>query len=217
MDDVTKPVKLTTKERRALAELAKPVGQRDYSRVHGHTIHALQRKRLFGSNGKPGGALTPAGRAELEVPNIFDNLFAKETAVPKAKKTTLPDKPFAEFRPIDNLFAKETAVPKAKKTTLPDKPFAEFRPIEFIETVLHYPLRERWLAGCDQGGVRLYCTSSPHTHGNENGCWALQVRARVKTRNGGSGKHFAVGTASMSREDLLWLRGLIDAELRRKS
>jgi hypothetical protein len=188
MDDVTKPVKLTTKERRALAELAKPVGQRDYSRVHGHTIHALQRKRLFGSNGKPGGALTPAGRAELEVPNIFDNLFAKETAVPKAKKTTLPDKPFAEFRPI-----------------------------EFIETVLHYPLRERWLAGCDQGGVRLYCTSSPHTHGNENGCWALQVRARVKTRNGGSGKHFAVGTASMSREDLLWLRGLIDAELRRKS
>jgi hypothetical protein len=60
--------KLTAKERHALAELAKPVGTRDYSQVHGCTIHALERKGLFGCNGKPGGAITPAGRAELVVP-----------------------------------------------------------------------------------------------------------------------------------------------------
>jgi len=93
--------------------------------------------------------------------------------------------------------------------------YAEFRPIEFIETTLHDPVRERWEDGCDEDGVRLYCTSSPHAHGSANGQWALQVRARVKTTRG-PGKHFAVGTASMSREDLTWLRDQINIELRRK-
>jgi hypothetical protein len=91
----------------------------------------------------------------------------------------------------------------------------EFRPIEFVETCLHDPVRDHWDAGCDEGGVRIYCTASPAMHGDEGGRWGLQVRARVKTRKG-PGKHFAVGTASMSRADLLWLRGQIDAELRRK-
>lgn len=85
--ETTQPVKLTAKERHALAELAKPAGTRDYSRVHGRTIHALERKGLFGCrhDGKPGGALTPAGHAELIVPNIFDDLFEqkKESAVTK--------------------------------------------------------------------------------------------------------------------------------------
>jgi hypothetical protein len=90
----------------------------------------------------------------------------------------------------------------------------EFRPIDFVETVLHDPVRDHWDAGCDEGGVRLYCTASPRTHGDEDARWALQVRARVKTRKG-PGKHFAVGTASMSRTDLQWLRGLIDAALRK--
>jgi hypothetical protein len=89
----------------------------------------------------------------------------------------------------------------------------EFRPIEFVETILHNPVRDRWDAGCDEGGVRLYCTASPEVHGDEDARWALQVRARVKTRKG-PGTHFAVGTASMSREDLLWLRGRIDAALK---
>jgi hypothetical protein len=89
----------------------------------------------------------------------------------------------------------------------------EFRAIEFIETTLHDPVRDRWEPGCDEGGVRLYCTASPLVHGEENGRWALQVRARVKTRSRGPGKHFTVGTASMSREDLLWLRDLIDTAL----
>ena len=75
-------MKLTAKERHALAELAKPVGRRDYSHVHGRTIHALERKGLFGHNGKPGGALTATGRAELAVPNIFDDLFAAAAKEP---------------------------------------------------------------------------------------------------------------------------------------
>lgn len=113
---------------------------------------------------------------------------------------------------IDDLSAeKESFVPKKKKSA---EPAEEFRSIEYIETTLHDPLRERWEEGCDQGGVRLYCTSSPRMHGTDNGRWALQVRARVKVRRGGTGKHFAVGTASMSREDLLWLRAKIDAELK---
>ena len=182
------PRKLTAKERCALAEFAKPVGKHDYNKLHGRTIHALERKGLIAcSDRKPGRQLTAAGRAELVVPDVFDDLFAKEPAVPKAKKT------------------------------LPDKPFAEFRAIEFIETALHDPVRERWVAGCDESGMRLYCTSSPHTHGSEHGRWAFQFRARVKTRGGRPGKHFAVGTASMSRADLQWLRDLITTELRRKS
>ena len=85
---MTTVVKLTANERHALAELAKPVGKRDYSRVHGRTRHALERKGLFGSNGKPGGAITPAGRAALAVPNIFDDLFeAKEQKTAMTTKT----------------------------------------------------------------------------------------------------------------------------------
>ena len=90
-----------------------------------------------------------------------------------------------------------------------------FRPINFVETMLHDPVRERWQEGADEGGVRLYCTQSPSF--GENARWSLQVRAQVKTKTRGVGKHFAVGTSSMSREDLQWLRDQIDAELRRKS
>lgn len=89
----------------------------------------------------------------------------------------------------------------------------EFRPIAFVETTLHDPVRDRWVAGDVEDGVRLYCTASPTTHGDEDARWEIQVRARVKTRRGGRGKHFAIGTASMSRDDLLWLRAAIDAAL----
>lgn len=185
MTDVAlRSVKLTANERRALAELAKPVGQRDYSRVHGNTRDALARKGLFGGNGKPGGAITPAGRAELTVPDIFDDLFDKESTVPKKK-------------------------PPAKSNDA-------FRPIEFVETTLHDPVRERWEEGDDKSGVRLYCTANPQTHGEENGRWSLQIFAQVKKKRGGVGKHFATNTASMSREDLGWLRDQITATLRRR-
>jgi alpha-D-ribose 1-methylphosphonate 5-triphosphate synthase subunit PhnG len=91
---------------------------------------------------------------------------------------------------------------------------AEFRPIEYTETTLHDTSR---VALDETGGVRLYCTAGAYTHGEENARWALQVRAQVRTKTRGVGKHFAVGTASMSRDDLQWLRDQIDAELRRKS
>lgn len=186
MDAATQAVKLTAKERRALAELAKPVGRRDYSRVHGRTRHALERKGLFGSNGKPGGALTPAGHDALVVPNIFDDLFAKETSVPKTQKRAA-------------------------------KQLAEFRPIEHVTTELHDPERAGWVLGdgSQTDGVRLYCTQNPSF--GDNARWQLQIRAWVKKKTGGRGKHFAVSSASVSREDLMWLRGQIDAELRRKS
>ena len=89
-----------------------------------------------------------------------------------------------------------------------------FRAIEYIDTTLHDAVRERWEEGSAEGGVRLYSTASAAVHGKENARWALQVRAQVKTKSG-PGKHFAVGTASMSREDLTWLRDQINAELRR--
>ena len=90
----------------------------------------------------------------------------------------------------------------------------EFRPIAHVETTLHDTARDRWEEGADEGGVRLCCTQSPSF--GENARWHLQVRAQVKTKRSGLGKHFAVGTASMSREDLQWLRDQINAELRRK-
>ena len=70
-------MRLTRNERRALAEFSKPSGKVDYGKVHGHTLHSLQRKKLIeGRPGNQGGwRLTAAGRAELFVPNIFDDLF----------------------------------------------------------------------------------------------------------------------------------------------
>lgn len=80
-------MKLTRNEQRALAEFAKPVGQRDYAKAHGHTIHALKRKGLIASDGKkPGRHLTAAGHAALTVPDVFADLFDKKaTREPEAR------------------------------------------------------------------------------------------------------------------------------------
>ena len=107
--------------------------------------------------------------------------------------------------------AAEKTARAAVKTPKKSTP-AEFRLIDHVETTLHDPVRDKWAEGCTEAGVRLYCTAI--THGSDNGRWALQVRAQVKLRNGQAGKHFAVGTASMSSADLRWLRDLIDAALR---
>jgi hypothetical protein len=112
---------------------------------------------------------------------------------------------------LRDLLGHRTPRRKPAESTAPDD---KFRPIEYIETTLHDPIRDRWEKGSDEGGVRIYRTANPTSHGY--GRWALQVRAQVKTKHG-PGKHFAVGTASMSRVDLQWLRDQINAELRRKS
>lgn len=196
IEAVQPSVTLTANERRALAEFKKP--KVDWDKVHGHTLHALERKKLIEGNpgNRPGWCLTAAGRAELAVPNIFDDLFDKETPMPKKP----PEKPMGLTRLRQERQERERD---------------EFRPIEFVETTLHDPVRERWEEGDDKSGVRLYCTANPRTHGEENGRWSLQIFARVKTKRGGAGKHFATNTASMSREDLAWLRDQISAELRR--
>lgn len=73
-------VKLTANERRALRQFAKP--RIDWDLVHGHTLHSLERKKLVQGRGGAGGwELTAAGRAELEIPDIFADLFErKDTA-----------------------------------------------------------------------------------------------------------------------------------------
>ena len=180
---------LSVKEHRVLDMLAR-TGEIDWGRVHANTVNALKRKGLVDSR-----RVTSAGQAALAaVPNIFDDLFDNKEKTPVSKAKTSPKK-------------------AAKK---PYKSVDAFRPIEFADTTLHDPVRDRWEEGADKSGVRLYCTSSPSTHGKENGRWALQIFARVKIKRGGTGKHFAGSTASMSREDLLWLRGLIDTALGRK-
>jgi hypothetical protein len=115
---------------------------------------------------------------------------------------------------FDDLFdRKEAAMPQTQKTTNHDA----FRQIDRVEITLHDPIRERFDEGSTRRGMRLYRTASPLTHGEENARWSLQVRAQVKTKAGVLGKHFAIGTASVSRDDLVWLRAQINAELRRKS
>lgn len=181
-------MQLTTKEHRVLDMLAK-TGKIDWRRVHANTVNALRRKGLVDGHRE----LTDTGRAaRAAVPNIFDDLFdnKEKTPVPKAKKS--PRK--ASEKSVD-----------------------AFRPIEFADTTLHDPIRDRWEEGADKSGVRLYCTSSPATHGKENGRWSLQIFARVKIKRGRAGKHFAGSTASMSLKDLLWLRGMIDDAIGRKS
>lgn len=79
-------MKLTSKERRALARMVKPAGQRDYSSIHGRTIHALERKGLLGFEGRSDRHVTAAGLAELAVPDVFDDLFEKEFTMAKAPK-----------------------------------------------------------------------------------------------------------------------------------
>lgn len=80
-------MKLSHKERHALAEMTKPIGQRDYSTIHGRTIHALERKGLLGLEGSDSRCVTAAGRAELAVPDVFDDLFKeKESAMSKTAK-----------------------------------------------------------------------------------------------------------------------------------
>ena len=91
-----------------------------------------------------------------------------------------------------------------------------FRPIAFVETTIHDPGRDRWKHGADQGGVRLYCIASPHTH-VDDARWTLLLCAHVRTSRGRAGKRFAIGSAEMSRDDLRWLRDQINAALRRKS
>jgi hypothetical protein len=215
---------LTANERRALTELAKPVGKRDYSRVHGITRHALERKGLFGQNGKPGGAITAAGRAELVVPDIFDDLFSKKDfSMPKLSTKGLPAKQAlaAADKIIEAALSRDRASKKPVKpiSVMKKEPVDAFRQIAHVETTLHDIVHERWEKGADEEGVRLYNTQSPKMFdqpGREGARWGLQVFSWVKTK-AGRGKHFAIGTASMSREDLKWLRDLIDAELRRKS
>lgn len=181
--------RLTANERRALTEFSKPLGKVDWDKVHGHTRHALERKKLIEGNpgNRPGWRLTAAGRAACgAVPHIFDDLFdSKEALVAK------------------------TSSRKTKKTA---EPLDAFRPIEVADTTLHHPIRDRWEEGADKSGVRLYCTTSPATFGKENGRWVLQIFARVRTKRG-PGKHLAGSTASMAREDLVWLRGMIDTAI----
>lgn len=65
---------LSAKERRGLELFAKR-GSHWARDVHGHTIHALERKGLIGF------VHGPAGEAALVVPNIFDDLFAEKAAM----------------------------------------------------------------------------------------------------------------------------------------
>lgn len=43
--------------------------------------------------------------------------------------------------------------------------------------------------------------------------WALQVRAPITLANGREGNDFVIATATLNRDDLLALRGAIDASL----
>lgn len=69
-------MRLTAKERRALAVFALPAGQRSYEGIHSNSIHAIERKGLIVSSPN-GRILTEAGAKELEVPDIFDDLFSE--------------------------------------------------------------------------------------------------------------------------------------------
>jgi len=77
-------VRLTAKECAALRMFARPSPHRarpsphrSYAGIHGRTLHALERKGLIAPSPR-GRSLTPTGRAELHVPNIFDDLFKGE-------------------------------------------------------------------------------------------------------------------------------------------
>lgn len=92
----------------------------------------------------------------------------------------------------------------------------EFRAIEHIATDLYNIERDGRHVQADEPGVRLWCTQNARTADGEGERWALQVRATIKVKSKQPSKHFAIGTASMSRKDLVWLRDLIHAELRKK-
>ena len=87
-----------------------------------------------------------------------------------------------------------------------------FRPITDAETKLYDPAID-WKEGSPDGGVRLNLARTPFLSGDAR--WQLQVCGWVKTKTSALDKPYAIAVASMSQEDLRWLRDQINEELRR--
>lgn len=111
-------------------------------------------------------------------------------------------------------FPPKKKTPK-KKTFLGRRrdPLDASRLIAHVMTTIHDPIRERWAPDNEEHGVRLYNTASVESHGKKDARWSLQVRSHVNTKTNGKSQRFAIGTASMSIEDLCWLREQIDKAL----
>lgn len=77
--DAARAIRMTVNERRALTEFQKAEEDVDWSRVHGRTLHSLQRKKLIMS-GKPGWRLTALGVETLRIPDVFDGMFETSPA-----------------------------------------------------------------------------------------------------------------------------------------
>lgn len=61
--------------------------------------------------------------------------------------------------------------------------------------------------------IRLYCTASPRTFGDE-AQWSLQLRGPVKLASGGHSRDLGIATGSLSLSDLIALRDEADAVIR---
>lgn len=91
-----------------------------------------------------------------------------------------------------------------------------FRIVRNVKTTLENPNHIKESGGKPAlGGVRFFCIDDSPMLPGRFARWFLQIRALIETKSGTPGKRFGISTAPMSREDLVWLRDQIDAELRR--
>jgi len=98
-----------------------------------------------------------------------------------------------------------------------EKPLDASRAVKHARTTLHQPNHVRNDDKPAQNMVRFYCIDDSPSLPGRFARWFFQIRALTETRFGEPGKRFGISTATMSRDDLVWLRDQIDAELRRIS
>lgn len=91
------------------------------------------------------------------------------------------------------------------------------RAVKHARTTLHQPNHVRKDENPAKNEVRFFCIDDNPTLPGRFARWFLQIRALTETRFGEPGKRFGISTATMSREDLVWLRDQIDKELRRSA
>lgn len=75
--------------------------------------------------------------------------------------------------------------------------------VDFYRTIAHVAISrsDPSYAIPRERGLRLYCTSSARTHGEE-ATYTLQIRAPMRLANGEEGRAYIIASASLSIEDL---------------
>jgi len=88
------------------------------------------------------------------------------------------------------------------------------KPDDLRRTIECVEIRAAKIADDRARMVRLYCSASPATHGEEGARYALQLRAPRTLVNGREGRDMFIASASLSVADARALRDALNERLR---